>query len=80
MLLVYLQFTYGACRRSRECSFDFDLCGWTQDTTDDFDWTRNSNATSSRGTGPSKDHTDGAVTGHYVFIEASGEYKQFVII
>ena len=56
-----------------ECTFDFDLCGWKQDTKDDFDWTRNANSTYSTGTGPSFDHTDGSGSGHYVYVEASSE-------
>lgn len=42
-----------------------------QDTTDDFNWTRNANTTISKGTGPTKDHTDGTVTGHYMYLESS---------
>jgi hypothetical protein len=53
-----------------ECSFDYDLCSWNQSDSDDFDWTRNSNSTFSVGTGPSRDHGDDAVTGHYLYIEA----------
>ena len=41
------------------CNFDRDLCGWVQDKTDTFDWTRQRGRTSSSGTGPSSDHTGG---------------------
>lgn len=45
------------------CDFETGTCGWTQDTTDDFDWLRHSNNTGSFGTGPVGDHTTGAGTG-----------------
>ncbi|XP_035699729.1 uncharacterized protein LOC118432298 [Branchiostoma floridae] len=51
------------------CDFDTDLCQYTQDTTDDFDWTRNSGRTPTGGTGPTGDHTTGS--GHYMYIESS---------
>ncbi|KAH3887652.1 hypothetical protein DPMN_011670 [Dreissena polymorpha] len=41
------------------CDFDYDLCGWTQLTTDFFDWTRQKGGTILPGTGPSGDHTSG---------------------
>ena len=43
------------------CDFEFGICtNWKQDnTTDTIDWTLASGATSSRGTGPSTDHTKG---------------------
>ena len=38
------------------CGFDNGLCpGWSQSTSDDFDWTLNSGRTSSSYTGPSSD-------------------------
>lgn len=42
-----------------------DLCGWIQDSSDDFDWTLNNYGTPSShlGTGPSFDHTLGAGKG-----------------
>ena len=75
-------YNYGTCAPAKECSFDFDLCGWTQDTTDDLDWIRNVNSTSSSGTGPSRDHTNAAVTGKYVYIEGSCMLKiiTFIIV
>ena len=42
------------------CTFENDECGWTEDQTDDFDWTRASGQTASFGTGPSFDHTTGS--------------------
>ncbi|XP_055957690.1 MAM and LDL-receptor class A domain-containing protein 1-like [Patella vulgata] len=54
------------------CDFEgSDICGYQQDTNDDFDWTRNHGTTKSTGTGPSSDHTYGTPNGYYMFIEAS---------
>ena len=39
------------------CNFEKDLCIWTQDIGDDFDWTRGSGDTWSYQTGPGRDHT-----------------------
>ena len=49
---------------SVDCDFeDPNLCGYTQDKTDNFDWTRAFNGTRSFGTGPSVDHTYGTKAG-----------------
>lgn len=56
------------------CDFESSaFCGWIQDTTDDFDWTRHSGETTTGRTGPNSDHTLGPhdTTGHYIYIEAS---------
>ncbi|XP_053507428.1 MAM and LDL-receptor class A domain-containing protein 1 isoform X2 [Ictalurus furcatus] len=50
-----------------DCSFDTNLCTWSQLATDVFDWTRLSGPTSTAMTGPSSDHTTG--TGYYLYIE-----------
>ncbi len=47
---------------------DISLNGWTQDATDDFDWTRHTGATPTTWTGPA-----GASEGdYYIYIEANG--------
>ncbi|XP_072042533.1 uncharacterized protein [Amphiura filiformis] len=54
------------------CTFSNDkppLCGYTQATDDDFDWTWHSGGTHSSNTGPSGDHTTGS--GHYIYTETS---------
>ena len=43
---------------SDDCDFESpSICGYTQDTTDNFDWTRQFGGTVSVGTGPTVDHT-----------------------
>ncbi|XP_074544748.1 zonadhesin [Halichoeres trimaculatus] len=51
-----------------DCTFDSNLCAWSQMVTDAFDWTWHSGSTPTMMTGPSSDHTGG---GHYLYIEAS---------
>ncbi|XP_038860475.1 IgGFc-binding protein-like [Salvelinus namaycush] len=53
-----------------DCTFEEDLCSFTQLMTDSFDWTRHSGSTPTAMTGPSADHTKGDV-GHYLYIEAN---------
>lgn len=41
------------------CTFDTSMCGFVQDSNDEFDWTRHRGGTMSSNTGPSADHTTG---------------------
>lgn len=51
---------------SRKCTFEqSNICGYTQDKTDVFDWTRKSRGTGTSGTGPSQDHTYGTSRGEF---------------
>lgn len=43
----------GDCPPSPWCDFETGFCGWTNDTTGNFYWTRTQKATESSGTGPS---------------------------
>ncbi|XP_065183994.1 MAM and LDL-receptor class A domain-containing protein 1-like [Sycon ciliatum] len=52
-------------------TFESGLSGWTQDTSDDFDWTLDRAGTSSSSTGPNVDHTFGTSLGQYLYIETS---------
>ncbi|XP_033107517.1 MAM and LDL-receptor class A domain-containing protein 1-like [Anneissia japonica] len=55
-----------------DCNFEYeDLCNYTQDIYDDFDWIRKQGPTTSRQTGPETDHTYRNEFGHYMYIEAS---------
>ncbi|CAH1242850.1 MDGA1 [Branchiostoma lanceolatum] len=58
------------------CDFETDRCQYTQDTADDFDWTRDSGGTPSLFTGPSDDHTTGNSSGYYMYIETSSPRRQ----
>lgn len=39
------------------CNFESGVCTWTNDQTDQFDWTLGSGKTKTGGTGPTSDHT-----------------------
>ena len=54
-------------------SFEGNIGDWSQDTSDDLDWTVDSGGTPSSGTGPS-----GAIDGNsYIYVEASGDGTGF---
>ncbi|XP_035827615.1 MAM and LDL-receptor class A domain-containing protein 1 [Aplysia californica] len=54
------------------CDFEqTSICSFTQDTSDDTDWTRMLGSTSSVNTGPSSDHTYGTSSGYYMYLETS---------
>ena len=57
LLIAFASFTGGS---SFMCDFSFDTCGWTQDMTDNYNWTRFKGPTSSQSTGPTGDHTNGS--------------------
>jgi hypothetical protein len=62
----------GSCSSttSDPLSCDFEdgvLCQYTQDTTDNFDWTRQQRNTASVGSGPTNDHTYGTAQGRSAF-------------
>ena len=49
------------------CDFeDPKICGYVQDRTDNFDWTRQTGQTSSTSTGPFADHTYGTRQGEFI--------------
>ena len=63
-MLMFVRYFFTA-----ECTFEYfvgspsSICGWSQDGSDNFDWTRASRRTASYGTGPSFDHTYGTKQG-----------------
>ena len=59
------------CQAYTRCDFEHNMCQWSQDRTDNFDWKRQSGSTPSGGTGPTYDHTLGTSGGHFVYIESS---------
>ena len=52
---------HGACFYflAFRCNFDNNMCGFTQDKDDQFDWTRLKGQTQTSKTGPFGDHTGG---------------------
>ncbi|XP_035690606.1 zonadhesin-like [Branchiostoma floridae] len=67
--LVVQHLPTGQCT-TWSCDFESrDLCGYTQDTTDNLDWNRHAGDTPTPNTGPSVDHTLG--TGYYMYLETS---------
>ncbi|XP_077160334.1 MAM and LDL-receptor class A domain-containing protein 1 [Paroedura picta] len=53
------------------CDFEFDLCDWEQEHTDNFDWNLRIGGISRAGTQPIADHTSQKPSGHYIFIKSS---------
>nr|XP_054757011.1 MAM and LDL-receptor class A domain-containing protein 1-like [Lytechinus pictus] len=62
----------GDCKAAHACDFQSpDLCQYTQDDTDDFDWLWGDGSTDTIGTGPDVDATYGTVYGKYMYIDAT---------
>lgn len=57
-----------------ECHFHIDMCQFTQDEYDDFDWALFQGPSGTPGTGPSADHSSGS--GQYAMAEFRGNYNQ----
>ncbi|XP_078356814.1 thyroid hormone-induced protein B-like [Oculina patagonica] len=58
-LLVIILLPDNFCSQQVSCNFESGICGWEQEDTDDFDWTRTSGLTPTWWTGPDEDHTTG---------------------
>lgn len=52
---------------NNSCDFELGLCGYTQSTSDVFDWLRSTGVTGTSGTGPINDHTYGSSRGKQTF-------------
>jgi hypothetical protein len=59
------------------CDFEDNICQWTQDKSDDFDWTRNRALTPLEGTGPHKDHTKGLDKCYILLVEILYHHNHF---
>ncbi|XP_078598876.1 MAM and LDL-receptor class A domain-containing protein 1-like [Branchiostoma floridae x Branchiostoma japonicum] len=71
LLLIVQHLPTGQCT-TWSCDFEpSDLCGYTQDTTDNLDWNRHAGQTPTSNTGPSVDHTLGTSSGYYMYMETS---------
>lgn len=69
---VVCQYDFTVSAKDASCNFDIWYCGWDNDLTADFTWTRQYGSTPSIGTGPSEDHTG---FGYYFYIESSGRIR-----
>ncbi|XP_034743360.1 MAM and LDL-receptor class A domain-containing protein 1 [Etheostoma cragini] len=61
----------GPCPASGICDFEEGSCNWQQQTTDDFDWVRQSGSAHKPNTGPDSDHTTNTPMGHYYYLSSS---------
>ncbi|CAF3769976.1 unnamed protein product, partial [Adineta steineri] len=62
----------GPCPMQRFCDFESsDICGYTDDPSGTFNWTRNRGTTGSWYTGPPYDHTTYTSEGYYMYVETS---------
>ena len=52
------------------------MCNWNQLQYDDFDWTRHVGSTPTQFSGPTRDHSTGTSTGHYLYAEMSKPRKR----
>ncbi|CAG5126616.1 unnamed protein product, partial [Candidula unifasciata] len=52
------------------CDFEKDLCSWTQNTTDNFDWMLISGPAPYQG--PLLDHTTNNIAGQYIYLDSTG--------
>ncbi|XP_022096406.1 MAM and LDL-receptor class A domain-containing protein 1-like [Acanthaster planci] len=60
----------GQCPPERYCDFDFDLCGFTQSSTDQLDWIRDMPINVPINTqAPPVDHSSGTNIGYYLYID-----------
>lgn len=60
------------------CTFENGRCGWSQDTTDDFDWVPRRGPTPSGFTGPTADHTVGTSKGIIMIVVINICFHQFI--
>lgn len=70
--------TAGDCPVEEVDACDFEIptiCGYTQDSTDDFDWVRNQGSTGTPGTGPSIDATYGTDAGSYMYLDVTSNQR-----
>lgn len=65
-MLILKTFSLFSAPTQYDCTFDRNnICSWSQDHTDVFDWTVKKGSTSSAFTGPSFDHTTSSSNGKY---------------
>ena len=64
-ILVYV---FSLSVNIHNCTFNDDLCRWTNDINDEFDWTRGNSCTPSLGTGPCSDHGNHGKIAGLIFV------------
>ncbi|XP_072182173.1 MAM and LDL-receptor class A domain-containing protein 1-like [Diadema setosum] len=60
-----------------DCDYEVDLCGWTQDLSNNADWQRGQGTIGTPDTGPSSDHTSG--DGYYLYAATSSDQNSKVL-
>ncbi|XP_006821082.1 MAM and LDL-receptor class A domain-containing protein 2-like [Saccoglossus kowalevskii] len=68
LMPIFLFYVLQSGIHGQDCTFENNLCGWTNANNDDIDWIRQKSNTGTKHTGPNGDHTIG-VNGHFVYIE-----------
>ncbi|XP_078483553.1 MAM and LDL-receptor class A domain-containing protein 1 isoform X3 [Ciona intestinalis] len=58
-----------------DCDFENGFCYWIRAPDDPVTWLRTTGATDSTSTGPNVDHTTLSSSGHYAYIDATGQYE-----
>ena len=61
------------CSKYSRCDFENGICDWNNDLKMPLKWRWQQGSTASYDTGPSRDHTTGLSSGHYIYLEVSGE-------
>ena len=65
--LLFIVIIFSAPQTLMGCNFENNnICRWSQDVTDKFNWTLHKGSSSSSDTGPSTDHTTGNSTSPYL--------------
>ncbi|KAI8780792.1 MAM and LDL-receptor class A domain-containing protein 2, partial [Biomphalaria glabrata] len=70
-----LLLTHNACPHKALCDFEVDMCGYSQETNDDFNWIRTQNIAMPTGASPTTDHTMNSQAGYFAFIDSSPPRK-----
>lgn len=74
-----ITFNVDHCPAEVVCDFEDDECGYTQDYTDQFDWSLHSLHSSGTlnmfNTAPLTDHTFGTRLGHYMYVQGSTQHR-----
>ncbi|KAH9494976.1 hypothetical protein Btru_018310, partial [Bulinus truncatus] len=70
-----LLLTHNACPHRALCDFEQDVCGFSQEKNDDFDWKRVQHIGLLTGNSPTTDHTMNSDRGYYMYLDSSSPRK-----